>query len=288
VKRASLVLLALSAAAPAARAQTEAGWGLSDPLVTDQRQKYQSPQHFAFELKFGPYSPNIDSTPGLTGHPFSDLFVAQDSPNVGQRPPGRLLTSVEFDWQIWRGFGSIGLGASVGISYRSTHSFEFVMTTDPMTGQTVSTSCQVPNCVRSGDTNSLAVMPFELMAVYRFDVLANRYNVPLVPYFKGGIGYFLWWMQAGSGNLSTALVPNPDGSQNKAIGGTFGLVLEPGIALQLDILDRPAARELDSSLGINHTYVFFEMNYDWVTGFGSSSKLVLSDLTWNAGLAFEF
>jgi hypothetical protein len=281
-------MLALVAAAPAARAQTDAGWGLSDPLVMEKHPRYASPQHFAFELKFGSYSPDIDSTPGLHGTPFSDLFVAQDSSNVGQRPPGRLLTTVEFDWQIWHGFGSIGIGASVGIQYRSTHSFEFVMTTDPMTGMTVSTSCKVPNCVRSGDTNSLGVMPFELLAVYRFDVLAERWNVPLVPYAKLGIAYFLWWMQAGSGNLSTALVPNPDGSQNKAIGGTFGLVALPGLALQLDILDRAAARELDSSLGINHTYVFFEMNYSWVTGFGSSSKLNLSDLGWNAGLAFEF
>ncbi len=252
-------------------------------LVLTEGKPYQSPQHFAVELKFGTYSPDIDSSPGLNGHhPFSDLFQAQDGPNVGKRPPGRLLSTVEFDWQLWHKFGSLGLAGSIGIMHRTTHSFQY----DMSTGSNV--SCTVPNCVRSADETALNVMPFELEAVYRFDVLAERWRIPIVPYLKGGIGWFLWWVTNGSGGLSSSLMKNPDGSTDSAIGATWGLVAHPGVALLLDILDPTAARTMDTEIGINHSYVFFEMNYAWITGFGSSTKMTLSDLSWNAGLAFEF
>lgn len=280
MKRVALVSLALVGAAHAQ--SRDFGYGVSDPLVMEPKKSFASPQHFALEIKFGPYSPDIDSTPGLTGHPFSELFVAQDGPDVGKRPPGKLLTTLEFDYQFWRTkFGSLGVGGSVGINYRTTHSFQYQDAVNHI-------PCQVPNCVRSGDETSLGVMPFALEVVYRFDLLANHYSVPLVPYFKGGLAYYLWWITNGSGDLSRALQVNADGSTDQAIGGTFGLVLHPGLAVQLDILDRAAARELDGALGINHTYVFCELNYAWITGFGSSSKLVFSDLSWNVGLAFEF
>jgi len=240
----------------------------------------RSPQHFAFEIKFGPYSPDIDSTPGLNGKPFSDLFIPSASPDAGTgaRPPGRLLTTIEFDWQIWHGFGSLGLGASVGIMHRYTLAFQY----------NNGNSCTVPNCVRSADETALNMMPFSLEAVYRFDVLAERWRIPIVPYLKGGISYYLWWITNGRGEVATGLDKLPDGSEDKARGGVFGLVAHPGVALLLDVLEPGAAATMDSELGINHTYLFFEMNYAWVTGFGSGQKIVMSDLTWNAGLAFEF
>ena len=58
---------------------------------------HRTAQHFAGELKFGPYSPNIDSTPGLTGKPFSDLYNNQYGTNFGLRPAGDLLTTLEVD-----------------------------------------------------------------------------------------------------------------------------------------------------------------------------------------------
>lgn len=268
-----VVALALFISLPAA-ADRAPDLGAENPKTID----YQSPQHFAFEIKFGPYSPNIDSTPGLTGKPFSELFQNQFGSKVGQRPSGALLSSIEFDWQFWHKFGSFALAASVGFSRRTTHSFEYNQTGDELQ------SCTIPNCTRSGDETALNVMPFALELVYRFDVLALRYRVPLVPYFKGGLAYYLWWMQDGSGNLSTD-VNNPS---DKAIGGSFGLVLHPGIALMLDVIDKTAARIIDAEIGINHSYIFFEMNYAWITNFNIGDKMVFSDLTWNGGLAFEF
>lgn len=241
---------------------------------------YRSPQRFAIEIKFGPYSPDIDSTPGLQGHPFSDLFQSQTSASMGQRPGGKLLSTIEFDWQFWKKFGSLGLAGSVGFMRRTTHAFRY---DDDASGQQ-SVSCTVPNCVRSSDETALTVMPFTLELVYRFDVLARRYRVPLVPYFKGGLAYYFWWIENGSGDLATSVTNKDD----KAIGGTFGLVLHPGMALLLDVLDPSTARVMDAELGINHSYIFFELNYAWITGFNTGDKMVLSDLTWNGGVAFEF
>jgi hypothetical protein len=266
---------------------------------------YQSPQRFAVELKFGPYSPDIDSSPGLRGRPFGELFNSQyDSsgkPNpryADDRPHGQLLTSVEFDWQFWHGFGSLGVGGAFGIQRRTTHGFRYIKTTDS-SGNPVYTQCRYPvtspiPCERSGDETALAVMPFTLELVYRFDVLARRWRVPLVPYFKGGLAYYLWWIENGSGGLASGPPQNPAGSpqlpttDQSAIGGSFGLVLHPGLAFLLDILDPATARIMDAELGINHAYVFAELNYAWATSFGAGGHLDLSDLTWNLGLAFEF
>ena len=281
-----LVVLTLLAVAGEARAR--------DLLASDRN--YRSPQHFAFELKFGPYSPDIDSTPGLKGKPFSDLFVGQDSENFGKRPAGALLTTLEFDWQIFRGFGSLGLAGSVGFMRRTTHGFQYA--DDDYTPCTPSRDF---GCTRSGDETSLNVMPLSLELVYRFDILAQRWHIPIVPYLKGGVAYYLWFIQNGAGSLAncdkrnpplmgTCLDPNTPlkGEREDAIGGTFGLVAHPGVALLLDVLEPGVARTMDVELGINHSYLFFELNYAWVTGFGSKTKMVLSDVTWNAGLAFEF
>ena len=119
-------------------------------------------------------------------------------------------------------------------------------------------------------------------------MLALRYRVPLVPYFKIGIAYYIWWIDNGGGFGSTAHVDLGAGKTIDGYGGTFGWVLNPGLALLLDVFDPSAARTIDSELGINHTYLFAELHYADISGFGASDKLVLSDLTWNAGLAFEF
>lgn len=248
---------------------------------------YHSSQWFAFELKFGPYTPHIDSSPGLNGKtPFQDLFTNQFHPT----PPGpRLLTQLELDFQFLHRFGSLGVGLTAGYARRTTHSFDY-----PAAGG----SCTVGSCVRSGDTTALNVIPLSLLAVYRFDVLALRYHVPLVPYFKIGIAYYFWAIQNGSGGIATVSV---DGAGNPTMdpsapgfhkidgaGGTWGWVMNPGISLLLDVLDPEAARVMDTEIGINHTYLFVELHYADISGFGAPNKLVLSDTTLNAGLAFEF
>jgi hypothetical protein len=275
-RAAPTLLLALALLVPAASASAfEFGY-------TPVDRTYHSPQHWAFEIKFGTYTPHIDDTPNLVGTPFADLYNNQyDTTQKGKLPSRKLLTTLEIDWQFWHGFGSLGLAFSVGYQRRTTHSFNYDMSAgiEP---------CQVPNCMRSSDTTALNLIPLTLEVVYRFDVLANRYKVPLVPYLKIGLGYDIWVIQNGAGGVATALQTNKDGSPDKAYGGTAGFVMHPGLALQLDVIDRKAAQTLDAELGINHTYVFAELNYSNLTGLGFKDKLNLSDTSWNAGVAFEF
>ena len=251
---------------------------------------YESPQHFAIEIKFTPYTPHIDNSNGLAkgSTPFSDLFVAQGG-KKGRQPPYRLLTTVEFDYQfLRRAYGNFGFGVTTGFYRRTTHSFVYGNDANG-----VVTACQVPNCTRSGDQTGLNIVPLSALFVYRLDVLANRYHIPLVPYAKVGLAYYAWWVNDGGGLTSTAKFPRPTTAdphplQSSGYGGSFGFVLNPGIALQLDFIERSATRTMDRELGINHTYLFCELAYAKVNGFGAKNKLDLSDTFLNAGIGFEF
>jgi hypothetical protein len=286
----SLIALAVPAAADTI-GQSTPGWN------EVPRRKYESSQWFALEIKFTPYTPHIDQSAGLASGqtPFADLFNNQDpvkdmngnivSGNKGKQPGYRLLTSVEFDVQfLRRAYGNFGVGITTGFYRRTTHSFQL---------EGNNTSCSVPNCTRSGDETGLNILPLSALFVYRFDLLANRYHVPLVPYFKIGLAYYIWWIDAGNGfgsiaSFGTDRGANKTGQSQGAYGGTFGFVLHPGLAIQLDFIERAVAKTLDAELGINHTYLFCELNYANVNGFGAGNKLNLGDTMLNAGMAFEF
>jgi hypothetical protein len=284
------LLLSVTASAKVVK-EEERTYGTTQPPKFGENapKNYQSSQWFAFELKMGSYTPDIDSSPGLNGAtPFSDLFNPQGTTG---RPPGRLLTSIEFDVQFYRKVGSIGFGTSIGYYRRTTHSFQYPGGGEPMVGPDGRTQvCTVGvDCVRSGDQTALNIIPLEAMLVYRFDWLMLRYRIPFVPYVKIGLAYYIWIIENGGGAGSVASWNHPTtGDQSDGYGGTFGWVLNPGLAFQLDVIDSRAARAMDAELGINHSYLFAELHYADVSGFGASDKLVLSDISWNVGLAFEF
>jgi hypothetical protein len=284
-------------------ATAHADYGTDSPtprFAQNAPKNYSSPQHWAFELKFAPYVPHIDSSPGLTGKPFSEIFNKQGDV---RQPDRRLLTEVELDFQFWHKFGSLAVAATGGYYRRTSHSFEYASST-----ATSMTPCVVPNCTRSGDTTALNIIPLSLSLVYRFDVLALRYRVPLVPYVKIGLAYYIWIIENGGGAGSIAFQPGQSQTVQpvddphhlsapltvqgtplaRGYGGTFGWTINPGISLLLDVIDPAAARTIDAELGINHSYLFVELNYADISGFGQSNRLVLSDTTFNAGLAFEF
>ncbi len=273
--RLAIALLALSV--PQLASAKEMVGPTAPAFGENPKHSYESSQWFAFELKFSPYSPKIDDSAGLNGKtPFADLFTSQTNHH---RPDSRLLTQLEFDFQFLHKHGSLGVGVTAGYARRTTHSFNF----DDLAGKV---ACTIPNCTRSGDETALNVMPFSLLAVYRWDWLALKHHVPLVPYLKIGLAYYVWWIENGAG--ATASFTNTKNNVESGYGGTFGWVVNPGISFLLDVIDPTAARTIDAELGINHSYVFIELHYADVTGFGAKDKLTLSDTTFNCGLAFEF
>ena len=76
---ASVILIAL--ATPVHAQDDNFGGGPATEFGENAPRHYESSQHFAFEIKLGPYSPNIDASPGLGNNkPFADLFP----PNTGK------------------------------------------------------------------------------------------------------------------------------------------------------------------------------------------------------------
>jgi hypothetical protein len=220
---------------------------------------YRSSQDFAFELKFGPYKPDIDSEFPSTGPnartPYRDYFGNNS----------HLLSQIELDWQVFHRFGSLAIGFGIG--------YFQISGTAPLgtgTGQL------------SGDQSTLKIVPMQVSAVYRLDYFLERYDIPLVPYGKLGLDYDYWQNTDGNGEIAS------DGRGGTGRGGTAGWHATAGVALVLDFFDPEAARDFDSDLGVNHTGITFEFSHSDVSGLGQPNRLHLGDTTWALGLLMEF
>jgi hypothetical protein len=212
-----------------------------------------SPQHFAAELKFGPYYPDVDDEFGGGASPFRDVFGSTAA----------LHGLFEFDYQFLRPPGiSLGVGALIG-------GFQF-------SGKALNAETGEP----SGEETTLSVLTTHLDAVLRVDALLRYTVVPLVPYVKGGLSYYIWWTSSHSG------ISEIDGEKGQ--GGTWGWNLQTGLMLCLDPLEPRAARTFDNEVGVNNSYLFAEFLLARLDDFGRGGALNLSDMTWLIGLALEF
>jgi hypothetical protein len=243
-----------------ARADDESG------VLDSRHHRYESPQHFALEFRFGAYKPRIDDAPELGGKtPYADTFA--NTP--GGSPSATLLLQAEFDWQVLRipHFGTLGPGVGVGYTSNSTNAR---LKSDPTQ--------------RAAEQTSLDIFPMYAVAVLRVDVLARELRIPIVPYAKGGLGFAFW---RASNTLGTSHAANSVGDDVSGKGHTWGTHLALGLALHLNEFDNGAAVNLDNSIGINHTYAFFELMAAELTGLGQSSALFVGTRSWVVGLAFE-
>jgi hypothetical protein len=255
LRRGVCLTAALGAVLPAvrdARAQER-----QDPLA-DTHHRYESPQNFALELRFLPYSPEIDSDPALHGQPYKNTF----------RSFGRLMVGLEFDWQALRipHVGTVGPGVAVGYTKMNANA-TFTMEHDGTT--------------ESGETTSLEIIPTYAVAVFRADVFWREAHVPIVPYVKAGLGYAIW---RASNTLGTSNANGVNGT-----GGSFGTQLAIGVALNLNPLDAYAARNFDEAMGVNNTYLFGELMRADLSGLGfQQHPLRVGESSWVVGLAIEF
>lgn len=220
-----------------------------------------SPQNGAFELKFGPYKPNVDDEPSLSGTPYKDTFGGGSM----------FLTTLELDWQFVHPPGfSLGIGGSVG--FMQDYARSVIQNEDGTT-------------TKSADYTVLNVIPFAVLGVIRLDVLADELNIPLVPFVKAGINWYLWWI-LGGGESATF-------DNDKGRGGTLGWQVNTGLMFRLDQFDPMSARTFDNEAGVNHSYIFVEFMWAWVEGLGRDNKMYLSTdnfggATFFIGLALEF
>lgn len=221
-----------------------------------------SPRRYALELRFGPYLPDVDSEfTGSQTAPYAFTFGSKS----------RLMSQLEFDFEILQSFGTLAVGIQAG-QFRST----------AKACESGTKNASGTTCTRTSDNTSLSLIPFALLAVYRFDIPAMVYNVPLVPYVKAGFNYTVWTIRNSTGDV----VELDNG--NRSQGGTAGWQMAAGLSLMLDFLDPGAARAFDGDIGVNHTYAFFEVSKINGRGLGAKNVLHVGDTTWFGGLMFEF
>lgn len=230
-----------------------------------------------FELKFGPYVPDVDSEFSGTG-PFERVF--------GDGP--FLMSHIGVDrFFLWPTGGQ--LGASFGLGFLTKSASVFADTD----GDGVADMDADGNPIRvGGETTTFRLVPLSAQAVYRFTLLDDRAHVPLVPYAKAGLSYYLWWVTRPDGSTSSACESPGDDpetcSRTDGRGGSLGFQASIGLAIRAERIDADAGLHLRNELGIEHAGIFAELTYANVDGFGADSKLAVGDLTWFAGVNFEF
>lgn len=229
----------------------------------NDRRLYESPQNFAVEVRGGAYYPNIDRTVG-TATPYADFFGTSLRAQLG----------AEIDWQIVRIGPVLSLGVGAAVSYTNAYA-----------QSPFSTSTLNPNPSTWGDrsatTSTLHILPTQILAVARFDGLARRYRfLPLVPYVKAGFAYSFWFVMN-----DTGIAHSSNGAE--AYGGSAGFHVAAGLAFMLDLFEPGVARQWDSYAGINHSYLFGELHYTDLSGFGRR-QFDVGALAWSVGIALEF
>jgi hypothetical protein len=212
----------------------------------------QTPRTGSVAVKLGGYKPLVDTEEGLTGTPYKDTFG--DS--------SMLLVELEIQRYFYQGIGTAGVGVSAGYAEKYGKAKNLDNTDSP-------------------EVTSLKVVPLRLDALYKFDYAAFRWHIPLVPYAKAGLIYTPWWTTKGD---KTQDLPD---SGRKGRGGRWGYGLTGGVAFLMDVLEPRLARDFDSDLGINHTYLFAEYTYEEVNNFGGAG-LVLSSRHWMFGLSLDY
>lgn len=235
---------ALKAAAPILAAAI-AGTAM---FAAPQTAQAESPVNMMAEFKAGPY------TPDELGSAFKAHFGDD----------GGFIIEGEYDWQFWRGVGSLGLGFHLAYGNVSGKALE-------------------KGGGKSIDSTKLHWLPLRLSLIYRFDYLWTRFHFPFTIYAKAGFDYYFWWVYDGADSIAKA----DDGT--KGYGGTFGFHVVAGLAFVLDWLAPDMEKSFDVEWGINNSYIFAEYMYANIDNFGAKGAFNLTDkATFHIGLGLEF
>jgi hypothetical protein len=224
-------------------------------------------------LKLGPYTPGIDAqfaAQGGMGTPYADMFGGYT-----------ILPQLDVDWIFANPLGQLGVSGSIGVTGKTAKAFA----AGSMPGD--------PDRPRAeSDTTSFRLVPLSAGLIYRFSYFDDMFGVPLIPYVRGALSYYVWWMRAPDGDYAEFFPdgcdPEADGCEgDRALGGTAGVQGSIGLAVRAERIDAGAAASMRAS-GIEHAGFYAELSLAKVDGFGSDQRLAVGDTTWFAGIDFEF
>jgi hypothetical protein len=124
---------------------------------------------------------------------------------------------------------------------------------------------------------TFSIIPATLALTVRVDGFAERWPIPIDLYGRAALERYNWLVTDGSGSVVEK-------------GATNGWSIAGGVGLLLDFIDPMLGRELDSETGINHTWLYFEVEKSRVDDFGAKDSWNLSDqrLTLAGGLRMVF
>jgi hypothetical protein len=256
---AAAVLVACAWAAPAA-AQTDPYWEDFGTEVYVERPEV-AVSYWNAGIKIGPYTPDVDTE-----------FMTSPGPYERMYGGAAIMGLIDVERFFLFPLGQVGIAGSLGYAQKTANAFATCPANDP--------DC-MPDTRADGDKTSFRLVPMALSAVYRFTLLDDQWKVPLVPYARAGLSYYLWWITAPDGSLSEI-------EGDRALGASLGWQGSVGLAVRAERLDPQSARSLRNDLGIEHAGFYGELMYADVGGFGAEGKLQVGALTWFAGLNFEF
>lgn len=212
---------------------------------------------WVLNARLGPYVPSIDKN-FMSPGPYAQVFK-NDS----------VMFAVDLH-RVWSlSFGQVGVGGTAGYYSNSALAFEDGTTPGD------------PDRERAdGNLTRLSIVPLHLTATFRATVLDDRWGVPIVPYARAGLAYDVWWIKTPNDTLSEI-------GDNRALGGTLGLVAAVGLAVRAERIDADAASSMRGG-GIEHAGFFAELELGYIDGFGNEKKLSVGDTTWFGGITFEF
>lgn len=228
-------------------------WGQdsTSSVLQDEPVSLRSPRSGAIILRLGGYKPLIDEEESLGGAtPYKDTFG----------DASLLLFEAELQRFFYQGIGTAGVGLSAGYGEKYA-------------------PARLTDGEKAAEQTALKVIPLSANLFYKFDYAAFEWGIPLVPYGKLGLIYTPWWITKGS---ATEAVGGNNGS-----GGKWGWGATAGLSFMLDVLEPRFARDFDSDLGVNHSYLFAEYTYADVNNFGGKG-LDLSSRRWMFGLALDY
>lgn len=210
--------------------------------------RFFEPGHFHFELRFGPYTPNIDDGPDANG--LYQKYFDGDA---------MFYFGLEVDWlPLYIPYvGSLGAGFGWGVTTGSGKTF--------VRGSTVEASAET----------SLTIFPMYASGVFRADGILRELHVPIVPYLKGGFGFAAW--NVGSPNEASV------GRSPGDISTGFHFAI--GGALALNAFDRSAAMAMYESTGIRYANLFGEF---MMQNLGQDGELFVGTETVVLGIALDF
>jgi hypothetical protein len=221
-----------------------------------ERKDYESPQHWAFELRIGPYYPQVDEEFNGAATPLADTLNSTH----------RVMVGIEGDWQAYRLPKILSLGPGVGMGYT-------------VLSKTAEFRDPPPGVADMNTTLKVWVQWADLVA--RIDALNRNFRIPIVFSAKVGIGHALWW--AGKGDLAGRDRLMGTIGHGRSWGPHWAL----GVMVDLNFVQPERARRLDAISDINHMYVFFEW-YQLKLGSFGGDQMHVGDSDWALGYALEF